>query len=265
MRREGQVCEWNGRATGREGGLSLGTPAPLSPTCTLAQHYSVVPGACQESTGRSAPGVMPSASPSFSRAALTSPLRCHCWRRSSLRGRQTAASSPPEADQRAEEPFCGLGRASCTAAGASGRTCIRSSWGKSRRNTCRGDALGGLASKLGFGAEVERWHERLMLRQVWRQHTGGSGLALIHLGCSVPDYEAGPPNSCAHQIHQRMCSKHRFLGPTPASLAHSVVGSGESALVTKAPADGCRWAADHTGSGARLPPLLSACVTRQAT
>lgn len=95
-----------------------------------------------ESTGRRVPSATPSASPSFSSAALTSPLRCRCRKRSSLRGRQRVTSSPPPSGHPAEEPFCSWARAFCAAAGASGRVCIRSSRGRSRRNTCGGDVLG---------------------------------------------------------------------------------------------------------------------------
>ena len=91
------------------------------------------------------PGLTRWASPSFSRTACTNPLRCLCLKRSSLRGRQRSPSSRVMMGHPEEEPFWSRNRASWTAAGASGRTCIRNSWGRSLRNTCRGVVVLGCA------------------------------------------------------------------------------------------------------------------------
>lgn len=56
-------------------------------------------------------------------------------------------------DHPEEEPFWSRNRASWTAAGANGRTCIRNSWGRSLRNTCRGVVVMGNQAKLGNGDE----------------------------------------------------------------------------------------------------------------
>lgn len=160
------------------------------------------------------------ASPSFSSAALTSPLRCHCRKRSSLRGRRRATSSPAAIDHPKEEPFCSLGRASCTATGASGRMCIRSSWGKSRRNTWRGDVLGSLAPQ---PTDLGIWVARLASEQKVEVGMKGSccqGLRDSLLGavaclslvqcCSVLDAEPGSPNFRAHQNHPGTCYNTSF-------------------------------------------------------
>lgn len=257
-RREGQDSEKNGGETGGGGGLSEG---PKSPARAFVQHSSALPGALAkrrpslpQGPGRSAPSVMPSASPSLSSTALTSPLRCCCRKRSSLRGRQRAASSPPDTDHPEEEPFCSRGRASSADTGASGRTCIRSSWGRSRRNTCRGDVLGGWPRPSRRRRPAGRAHVARGLKAAqW-----GRALGPVQPGCSMPGTGAGVRSS-VHIGSTRF--QTQVPGPHPTVLAQDMVGSWESAFATRASAEGCRRVAGYAGSGTRLPPLFSTCVT----
>lgn len=139
-REKGLGVEWRRNSLRKWPLLRDPSPSPPQPghlpsTHLLCQAPWPTDPSCLKSLGRSVPSVTPPVSPSFSSAALTSPLLWCCRKRSSLRGRRRATSSPAVIDHRMEEPFRSRGRASCTAAGASGRTCILNSWGRSRRNT----------------------------------------------------------------------------------------------------------------------------------
>lgn len=118
-------------------------------------------------------------------------------------------------DHPEEEPFRSRGRGSCTAAGASGRTCIRNSWGRSRRNTWRGDAGGDVALQ---PADLGVWAAGLGFRAEGHRGLASWG-ARGSMSGKVPDTEPRAPDFCAQQNHQGTCHKHRFLGPTPAILA----------------------------------------------